>query len=692
MKSSLVFDPLLPLWLIAVLTLLILVSAMVCEWRGLKSFTLRAIAAFLMCGALLNPQKLLEERTPRPDVVLILKDNSASMDIAGRAQKSQDIETELNKKLATFDNIEISTATINPDPEGTRLTQTLIDALGRLPSDRIAAVFAITDGQIHDLPDNINDLLPPNVPFHALIVGEETARDRRLDPLITPKFGLVGEQALFDIKIDDPGHEGERAKIDIRLNGELQASFNAVIGNKISIPLKIEKRGVNTVELSVEAADNELTLINNLFVAEISGIRDRLRVLLITGEPHMGGRAWRNLLKSDPSVDLVQFTILTNPGVKSTNAPARELSLIQFPERELFEEKLSEFDLIIFDQFRRRSMSARGRSRQMLKPYYIANIARYVENGGALLVATGPAFAGLESLARSPLIAVLPARPTGEKLNGPFRPELSEKGHRHPITSIFNGITADTWGHWYRTIEAEAIGGDILMVNDDDHPLLIVDKVKEGRTALLLSDQAWLWSRGHDGGGPYNEMFRRLAHWLMGEPDLEAERLSAHVEDGVLHIDYQTLDDQPPQVEIISPTGETSSLELKQVGPGHFQSQLPAPTQGAYRISYAKLSTVAAAGALNPTEFKHIIPTNALLAPLVDKTGGGSFWVNIGDAVPSLRQIKTGANAAGTNFAGLIENEQYSVTESKRTPFGPTWLYFLLIFMALLWAWRLEGK
>ena len=598
----------------------------------------------------------------------------------------------LKQDLPGLGDLEVITLPIPPGDDGTRMTQVLIDGLGQLPAGRIAGVFALTDGQIHDLPNPPVNLLPPGVPFHSLIIGDKNARDRRLEALITPKYGLVGEQAMFEVQIDDPGHEGERAELEIRLNGELQAKFPAIIGDKISIPLEIEKRGVNTVEIRVKPANSELTPLNNFMVAEISGVRDRLRVLLITGEPHMGGRAWRNLLKSDPSVDLVQFTILTNPGVKSTGAPAKELSLIRFPDRELFEEKINEFDLVIFDHFRRRSVSRGGRSRPMLSPYYIANIARYVEQGGALLVATGPAFAGEESLARSPLIAVLPGKPTGDISTGAFRPNLNEKGGRHPITSFFKGETAARWGKWHRTIDVDIIGGDVLMVNDEDKPLLIVDKVKRGRTAMLLSDQAWLWSKGYDGGGPYNELFRRLSHWLMGEPDLEAERLSARVENGVLQIEHWSLDDKEASVEVLLPAGESKTLNLRRIEPGRFGGSMDAPAQGAYRVSMGDLTTIAAAGALNPREYKHIIPTADILGPLSTASGGGVFWQGGASGLPSLRKVKPGAKASGDNFAGLIANEKYNVTNSRRTPFGPTWLYFIFILAALLGAWRMEGR
>jgi hypothetical protein len=220
----------------------------------------------------------------------------------------------------------------------------------------------------------------------------------------------------------------------------------------------------------------------------------------------------------------------------------------------------------------------------------------------------------------------------------------------------------------------------------------VVDKVEKGRVALVLSDQAWLWSKGHDGGGPYNEMFRRLSHWLMGEPDLEADRLQARVENGVLQIEHWTLDDKKQPVQILLPAGSSKTVNLRRVEAGHFTGSIKTESLGAYRVTTGDLSTIAAAGALNPTEFKHVIATADVLLPLVTASGGGTYWTGNDASIPPLRKVGTSAKASSNAFAGLIGNEEYNVTASRRTPFAPTWIYFLLILAALLIAWRLEGQ
>ncbi len=156
-------------------------------------------------------------------------------------------------------------------------------------------------------------------------------------------------------------------------------------------------------------------------------MRDRLRVLLISGEPHVGERTWRRLLKADPAVDLVHFTIL-RPPEKDDLTPLNELALIAFPTRELFQDKIGEFDLIILDRFQNRGI---------LPPPYLENIADYVRDGGALLMSVGPEFTGPASLDDTPLHDVLPAHPvrgpdgeadTGGVVDGAFRPLVTALG------------------------------------------------------------------------------------------------------------------------------------------------------------------------------------------------------------------------------------------------------------------------
>jgi len=696
--DSIAIDPLLSIPIISVLGGLAVFAAIIGALGRLKTLIPRLIAALALILALLNPQTVIEEKDPLKDVVLVLKDQSESISLGTRSARMDRAYSALQSKLQEKGNLEIVNAVIPASTDGTRMTTALIEALSDIPRERFAGVIALTDGQIHDLPKQVEALLPEGVPFHGLITGDPNVRDRRIRALLAPKYGLVGEQAEFEVMVDDDGFEGERAQIEIKVNGDLQGRFSAVIGDKVSIPVEIERRGTNTIELSVQSVEGELTRVNNTFVSEFSGIRDRMRVLLVTGYPHNGGRAWRNLLKSDPSVDLVQFTILTNPRVKNPNAGQRELSLIAFPTRQLFEEKLTEFDLIIFDQFRRRFTPGRsGRAVPILQPYYLQNIAEYVESGGALLVAAGPSFASEESLYRSPLAAVLPTRPTGEMLQEGFTPELNENGRRHPITAPFAGKDDQTWGRWFRIIESNVVSGNVLMEGPDAEPLLVIEKVGKGRVGMVLSDQAWLWAKGFESGGPYSEMFRRLSHWLMGEPDLSAEKVSGRIENNALKIERRTLTDDGQAVTVERPDGTSETVTLSKASNGVYRGELPVTGQGAYRISDGDISTVAAAGSLNPKEFSNLRPTADILRPLTNATGGGVFFTSksgtdIDEIVPEIRAVKTGKSASGDDWMGLRAYDAFTVRDSRRAPFAPGLVFFLIALLGLSWAWWREGR
>ncbi len=692
--SRIAFDPLLPWPLVGTLVGIAVMAAILAAVMRLRSGLQRALAALALGLALSGPQLVSEDRKALPDTAVILVDQSESMQLGERARLAQSAEVALRDAIAAERPTDIVTVAIPPDADGTKLAAALTDALSTIPSGRLAGVVALTDGRAHDISDATANLLPDGVPFHALIVGDADARDRRISAVTAPKFGVVGESADFELRVDDPGFEGERASIEVKLNGEVQARFPITIGTPLTIPLEIERRGRNTVEMVVAPADGgELTLNNNLFIAEISGIRDRMRVLLITGEPHNGGRSWRNLLKSDPAIDLVQFTILTQPRVKNPRASESELSLIQFPVRRLFEESLQDFDLVIFDQYRRRlQRGGRRGPRPTIPPQYFSNMARYVEDGGALLLATGPAFASEQSLFQTPLVSVLPTRPTGVSETEAFRAELNDKGRLHPITRSFAGRSDQDWGPWYRAVENDPLSGNVLMEGPDGTPLFIIDRVGDGRVAMLMSDQAWLWAKGHEGGGPYREMFRRTAHWLLGEPDLDAEVLTARSENGQLFVERRTLGGVPSEVEVIAPNGTRVTARMSKIDDGYFTATLPLDGLGAYRLRHGDITTVAAVGTLNPIEYAELLPTTEVLAPLAETTGGSvrSLGTDL-DNLPQLRSVRSGART-GRDWIGLVDNQAYTVTRSNRRPIAPPLLFFMAFFAALGWGWLREGR
>ncbi|MFN7001334.1 MAG: hypothetical protein ACK4ST_15110, partial [Elioraea tepidiphila] len=457
------------------------------------------------------------------------------------------------------------------------------------------------------------------------------------------------------------------------------------VGREHVISVPIERAGQTVLEIEAEERPGEVSLLNNRAVVAINGVRDRLRVLLVSGEPHAGQRTWRRLLKADPNVDLVHFTIL-RPPEKDDLTPLSELALIAFPVRELFQVKLREFDLIIFDRF-----SNRG----ILPPIYLRNIADYVRGGGALLMSVGPEFVGPASLYNTALGQVLPASPTGRIAEAPYRARVTELGERHPITTALPGANLGdaepAWGRWYRRIETAAPRGQVLMSGPNDEPLLIADRVGEGRVTLLLSDHIWLWSRNHDGGGPQGEILRRVAHWLMKEPELEEEDLRVHIEGERLVIERRSIaEGPPPQVTVTSPSGAVSTHSLEPAGPGRAILELPATEPGAWRVSDGTRFAFGAVGAANPLELADLRATAERAGAAASRSGGATMW--LADGVPDVRRVLAERAARGQGWIGLRRNRDHVVTGVADLPLMPPWAALLLILGGAVWAWRREGR
>ncbi len=688
------FAPLLPLWLLSVLGMAALALLLFSLWRRLRTGKIRGLwarglfFAFLML-VLANPLMVEEQRVALPDVVALVLDRSQSMDVGQRKAQSADALAQVKAQLQRIEGLDIREADIVTNSSGEDRGSEAFAAIGRavadVPPERLAGAILISDGQIHDVPAPERPAL--KMPLHVLLAGTKQERDRKLSVVTATRYAIVGERASITVRVDDFGGAAQgmqgMAELTIWLDGARQSVQSVALGRETVLQVALAHGGENVVELEVAPGPDELTLDNNRAVVTISGVRDRLRVLLVSGEPHAGERVWRNLLKADPSVDLVHFTILRPPD-KQDGTPIDELSLIAFPTRQLFDEKLSSFDLVIFDRYSERSI---------LPLAYYENLARYVEDGGALLVSAGPEYAEMMSIYRTPLAAVLPARPTGEVLQQSFRPRLTEAGMAHPVTRSLPGANGPNqeaqWGRWFRLIGAEKISGETVMQGPGGQPLLVLDHRQKGRVAELLSDQAWLWARGFEGGGPQAELLRRLAHWLMKEPELEEERLSAVVQDGKITIERRSMQPAIAPVMMRLPMGAERSVEMRKVEPGIWRGSAPARQLGLYRLRDDKLTAVAAAGPLNPREVADMRATANVLERSAQASGGSVHWLEEG--VPVIRHGAS-STQGGAGWIGLRANQASRVSDVAQRELIPAWFAALGLIGALFLVWWRESR
>jgi len=685
---GLTFSPLVPLpfvWAAIALAAAMVILLFASRTRGAA---IRAGAIALMVATLANPSLTREDRDPLTSVAVVVVDKSPSQSFGDRTAQTEAVRDALVKRLQRIPGLElrvVEAGQADGETDGTRLFQALGATLADVPPERVAGAFMITDGRVHDVPADAA-ALGFSAPLHALITGVPNERDRRVVLVAAPRFGIVGQQQTISFKVEDSGVPASRAEVKISRDGDVLDQRTVTTGETVEVQIQIPHAGQNIVEIEASPLDGELTTVNNRAVVSIDGVRDKLRVLLVSGEPHSGERTWRNLLKSDPNVDLVHFTIL-RPPEKQDGTPINELSLIAFPTRELFQQKINEFQLIIFDRYARQGV---------LPIIYFDNIAKYVRDGGAVLVAAGPDYASQTSIWRTPLDQILPAEPTGKTTDQPFYARLTDAGRRHPVTRGLEGSTDEPphWSRWFRLVDTKTANGTTVMQGPDNKPLLLLSREGQGRVALLLSDHIWLWARGYEGGGPHLDLLRRLSHWLMQQPDLEEEALRLTVQGRDLTVQRQTMADTAADVTLTSPSGATRKLALTQTEPGVWRSTVQANELGLWRATDGKLTALVNVGPANPREFAQVTSTTDVLAPIANATGGDSRRVTgaSGLDMPRILAVRSSDTFKGEDWLGVRMRDASVVRGIGVLPMFAGLLGLLLLIGSLAATWAREGR
>ena len=683
-------EPLLPqAWLIgmALAALMVMVLA---AWKNRKSLLLRSITLAALFLALLNPSLIEEQREAVKDVAVIVVDRSPSQKMNGREERTNKALAYLKDNLEKKTDLEVRIVeTPAPDTlvSETLLFEALESSVADVPLQRRAGVIFITDGQIHDIPAD-SALHQQFGPVHALLSGHKNEKDRQVVIVEAPTYGIVGQTISIKFKIEDTSNIAQDA-VPVTLTSSSAPPDEIIVttGSEETVEFPVTHAGQNVFEISTDSVDGEITDSNNRAAVIVNGVRDRLRVLLVSGQPYAGGRTWRDLLTSDPGVDLIHFTILRDPN-KLDATPQNELSLIAFPVPELFEVKLYDFDLIIFDRYH---------LNRILPERYFNNIARYVEEGGALLEASGPSFATEDSIYFTGLMNVLPGIPTGEVIRKPFQPAITDNGMHHPVTHNLLWPTAADgspgWGHWLRQVALNPDKGDVLMSGAGENPLLILDRVGNGRVAQLASDHIWLWARGYEGGGPHAELLRRVVHWLMKEPELDEKALDIKINGNKITLKSRNYKDPQMTVSFTKPDETSGEIVLQRVGDGPLEAVLTADQIGIYSFDDADgQKRFAVVGDLNPPELRSVRTTPDLLRPVMDASRGSAVWLNE-TPHPDIRYIAAGNGSfAGRNWLALRKNNDFVVTGVQDRPLLPPWAAVLLIIGLATLCWWREGR
>src|ERR1700686_1285640 len=288
MQYGIAFTPLVPalvLWL--ALAAIVVIAGLLLLGRA-RGAAVRVTALALILLALANPSFTREDREPLSAVAAVVIDKSPSQNFGTRNQETAKAQEELVDTLKKIKGLEVrvvDAGQADGETDGPHLFGALSSALSDVPVDRVAGAFMITDGRVHDIPANAT-ALGFQAPVHALITGRKDERDRRIAISAAPRFGIVGQTQTITYRLDDQGVSGDRAKIVVRRDGEVINERTVLSGQTVNVDIDIKHSGPNIVEIEASPLENELTLVNNRAVVAIDGVRDKLRVLLVSGEPH----------------------------------------------------------------------------------------------------------------------------------------------------------------------------------------------------------------------------------------------------------------------------------------------------------------------------------------------------------------------------------------------------------------------
>jgi len=633
--------------------------------KKISALYYRSIFLLMVCLILLSPVVVKEIREYLENKIVVVMDNSASMNVASRKELADRALGQIKQQFPKNEIVLINNV------KDSNLFSLLLNNVHILPLSRLGGVVFITDGQVPDAPKD-SAILKNMFPINAVIIGSKNEFDYKVSITQSPKYAIVGDNIFIKVKAEVDGKRispNQSITLNIEKDGENLTSEDIIIGEEKEFEFKLEHAGQNIFEFSIPNIEGEISNINNKTAVIINAIRDRLKVLLVSGKPHIGERAWRNLLKSDPSVDLVHFTILRSP-YSFDLTPSSQLSLIAFPVDELFQRKINDFDLIIFDKYVHYGM---------LNDRYFSNIAEYVKNGGSFLFEM--ASDRLEpAIFDSELANILPINPRisqQEIIKGKYVPALTDKGKYHAITSGLE-IDAKDFKEWTSQVSLLQTKGENLLKGLENNPLLIVDKVGKGRVALLASDNIWLWSKYPTSRGAYIDLQRKLAHWLMKEPELESGYIKVTRNGENLDIAQRFSDNSLYKINLETPDEQVKEIELLKNG-AWLEASFSLGQNGTYKLYNDNGKAFFVVGNADDSEFENIVATNDNFKNITSLSGGKISWYGVNDSV------------AASDFK-FNNKKSYEVKGINKINLFSPWLYMALILLGAIYVWNRESK
>ncbi len=737
----------LPSWALAVLVVAVLVAAGLACWgvrreamkaRRLVLWGLRGLAAVCALFFLLEPGLRRLQVARVKNRVAVLVDRSASMTFpvsVGGVSRSQAVADALGALTPQMEALKdrFSFEILGFDPELSPVSQKdlettpargartdLLSTLRSLKASegtsarKLSGVLVFSDGADNaELAQGVTGrpqqvLQGYGVPVSTVAVGQGGLKDLAIDAVRVDDFAFVRNSITAEVEVRARGFADTTTQVVLRREGRVVASSQVKFASSddvqtVTFTFAPDQTGRFVYTVSVPVFAGEAVTENNARAFTLKVIRDRVRVLLVSGRPSWDERFLRGLLKQDANVELISFYILRN-SPDDPQVAQEELSLIPFPRDEIFKDRVNTFDLIAILNFN-------NDDRSITLGDYEDSIKQYLLNGGALAYVGGDRTFGDARV--TSFAEVLPVQAAGPSDPTPFKARLTAEGARHPITAIGTS-SLSTEGAWdalplipgMNTVKARP-GATVLLdhpfalVEGKNAPLLTIWEYGRGRVLALNTDGAWYWAFPSHAGGAQTRVYERFwsnaIRWLVRDPELTALSVnsdSPSIEPGkplgisvvARSSDYQPAPGAQVTVELSSADdGRVIAQQTVTAGPdGAAHVEFPPPPPGPYKIvGRAKI------GEKLLGEMSDAVAVRASGPELADARVNANL-------LEELATTTHGAFFESMNFSladvPLTEPPLVEVGRSRDQPLWDRWYWMTLMVLIMGAEWALRRR